>query len=160
PNTVGVTALGLLAAYTRTSDASFLTSAIAAGNYLVSVANAALAQTPPTLPFSQDVEFLMELSQLTGNAQYSTTAQNWFQAVTTQYANAADRVDALLAGRDAQHLRTLGAWDTASLVRAAKAVGNVTYATAAAARIVARSSDWKDTNVAHRFDQCPNPPGC
>src|SRR4029077_548481 len=54
----------------------------------------------------------------------------------------------------------LAAWDVASYIRAAKAVGLIDRALTAAARIRDREVDWKDENPAHRFDQCPNPAGC
>jgi hypothetical protein len=160
PNTIGTTALGLLAGYVRTGNASLLTAATAAGDTLVARYNAALTATPPALPYTQDIEFLMDVGQLTGNALYSSTAQSWFQIVVNQFPIAADRVDALVAKRDAQHLRSLAAWDSASFIRAAKAVGNAAYALAAATRIRDREVDWKDTNPLHRFDQCPNQNGC
>ncbi len=153
-NTVGITALGLLAGYTRTGSTSYLTAATAAGDDLVNLYNAAILETPQGLPYYQDVEFLVELGQLTGNTTYTNTAQSWFDVVVAQFPNAADRVDAIFAERDAEGLRTLAAWDCASLIRAAVAVGNVTYAGAAASRVVAREADWKDTNPADRFDQC------
>jgi hypothetical protein len=52
-----------------------------------------------------------------------------------------------------------GLWTIAARIPSfigAKAVGNVTYASVAASRVVAREPDWKDTNPAHRFDQCPS----
>jgi hypothetical protein len=156
PNTIGITGLGLLAGYTRTGTVSYLTSATAAGNLLVNLYNAAILKTPQGLSHSQDVEFLMELGQLTGNATYTNTALAWFAIMESQYPNAADRVDLLFTMRDTQGLRSLAAWDAASFIRAAKAIGDVNYATAAASRVVARSADWQDTNPAHRWDQCPS----
>ncbi len=156
PNTIGVTALGLIAGYTRTGTASYLNAATAAGNLLVTLYNAAILRTPQGLPYSQDVEFLVALGQLTGNSTYTNVAQAWFNLIVAQYPNAADLVDAKFTTRNNQGLRTVAAWDEASLIRAAVAVGNVTYATAAASRVVAREADWKDTNPAHRLDQCPS----
>ncbi|HEX4347483.1 MAG TPA: protease pro-enzyme activation domain-containing protein [Vicinamibacterales bacterium] len=156
PNTVGVTALGLLAGYTRNNSPADLTAATAAGNDLVALFNAAMQQTPHGLPHDQDVEFLIALGQLTGNATYTNTATSWFNAVVAQYPDAAAWVDDTFALRDAEGIRTVGAWDSASFIRAAVAVGNVTYATAAANRVIAREADWKDTNPAHRYDQCPS----
>src|SRR5262249_17988974 len=82
PNTVGITALALLAAHTRTSTASYLDAAIAAGNHLVNLYNAALLLAPPNnLPHNQDIEFLVDLGQRTGNATYTNTANAWFNLV-------------------------------------------------------------------------------
>ena len=88
-----------------------------------------LAHTRPVMP---DVEFLGALAQTSGDPQYMTVATNWFAVLIAQYPSAATRVDAIFASRDGQGYRTYGAWDAASLVRAARAVGNVAYATAAA----------------------------
>ena len=157
-NTVGITGLGLLAGYTRTGTEAFLDAATAAGDYLVARYNATIGAVPPVLPASQDVEFLVELELLGGDPLYSTTADDWFQRLVTAYPDAADRVDFLLADRGG--LRTVAAWDVASLVRSAKAVGDMPYADAAAAQIVALEPQWKDVDPTHRFDQCPNPDGC
>ena len=99
PNTIGVTALALLAAHASARRTSaYLNAAVSAGNAIVSQFNS----TPtPGLPHTQDVEFLSELSQITGNTTYSTTATAWFQVVRTQYGNAAANVDQWLADRDA-----------------------------------------------------------
>jgi hypothetical protein len=160
PNTIGVTALAMLAAYQRTSNASYLDAAVAAGNAIVSQFNA----TPsPGLPHTQDVEFLAELARITGNATYSTTANAWFQIVKNTYGTGAANVDQWLADRDhviSHGARSLAAWDLASLIRTAKAAGDVNYALSLAARIVEREADWKDTNPLHRFDQCGDPAGC
>jgi hypothetical protein len=160
PNTIGVTALALLTAYQRTSNVSYLNAAVSAGNAIVSQFNS----TPtPGLPHTQDIEFLSELSQITGNTTYSTTATAWFQVVKNTYGNAAANVDQWLADRDhviSHGARSLAAWDLASLIRAAKAAGDVTYALGLATRVVQREADWKDTNPLHRFDQCADPDGC
>lgn len=160
PNTIGVTALALLAAYQRTGNAVYLNAATTAGNAIVSQFNA----TPtPGLPHTQDVEFLAELAQVTGNATYSTTATAWFQVVKNTYASPAVNVDQWLADRDhviSRGARSLAAWDLASLIRTAKAAGDVNYALGLAAAIVQREADWKDTNPLHRFDQCSDPAGC
>src|SRR5207244_4048405 len=75
--------------------------------------------------------------------------------------SAADRINDLLAKRNAQGLRSNVAWDAASYIRAAKAAGSAQYALDAANAIVALEPQWKDTNPAHRFDQCGNPStGC
>ena len=160
PNTIGVTALAMLAAYQRTSNAVYLNAAVAAGNAIVAQFNA----TPTHgLPHTQDVEFLAELAQVTGNATYSTTATAWFQVVKNTYATPAVNVDQWLADRDhviSHGARSLAAWDLASLIRTAKAAGDVNYALGLATAIVQREADWKDTNPLHRFDQCSDPDGC
>ena len=155
-NIIGVTALSLLSSYERSGSAVTLAAAVAAGNRLVAQHN--LAPTAP--PFSQDLEFLVALSAATADPQYATLAASWFQVIATAYPNAADRVDLSFTRRDSQRIRTLAAWDLASLIRSAKAVGQADYALAAAARVVARELDWKDVNPANRWDQCATPAGC
>lgn len=176
PNTFGVNALGLLTAYARSGSSDplhpLLVAAKKAGDAVVArYSAAALRPDPKPLPNSQELEFLIALAQVTGDAAYSTAAQAWFQFVLAQYPNAADRVDALLAKRSADGYRTVAAWDVASLIRNAKAAGNPDYAQAAAVRIREREADillagggvlpgWKDTNIAHRWDACPSAPYC
>jgi hypothetical protein len=155
-NTIGTTGLGLLAGYVRTNDPAMLSGAVAAGNLLVARYNTAMATTPHPAPVDRDIEFLVGLAQLTGNQVFATTAQSWFQVAVDKFPNAADQVDALIAKRNTQHLRTLAAWDVASYIRAAKSVGLADRALAAAVRIRDLEPSWKDTNPAHRSDQCPS----
>jgi hypothetical protein len=146
PNTIGVTALALLAAYERTGTVTYRDAAIVSGNAIVTQFNS----TPPGLPHTQDIEFLMELATITGNPVYSTTAIAWFQVVKNSYASAADNVDQWLADRTvgpvSLNQRTLAAWDLASLIRTAKAAGDINYATGLATRIVQQESLWRDEN--------------
>ncbi|HXI26964.1 MAG TPA: HYR domain-containing protein, partial [Vicinamibacterales bacterium] len=165
-NTIGTTGLGLLAAYARTNDPTLLTAAFKAGDLLVARATAALQQPVPPSPVSRDIEFLVGLSGLIASTDaaksttYAQAAQSWFQATVAKFPNAADQIDSYITKRNAQGLRTLAAWDSASYIRAAKAVGLTDRALAAAGRIRDREADWKDTNPAHRFDRCGNPSGC
>ena len=163
-NTIGTTGLGLLAAYVRFNDAATLTAAIKAGDLLVTRANLALAQTPPPSPVSRDIEFLVALANLTQDplkAQaYANAARDWFNVTVTKFPSAAQQVDSYLDKRNAQGLRSLAAWDAASYIRAAKAVGLTDRAIDAANRIIQREIDWKDKDPSHRFDRCGNPSGC
>ena len=147
PNTIGVTALALLAAYERTGDAKYLNAATASGNAIVAQFN---STATPGLPHTQDVEFLAELAAITGNPVYSTTATAWFQVVKNSYATAADNVDRWLADRTVGPVsinqRTLAAWDLASLIRTAKAAGDIKYAAGLASRIVEQEPLWRDEN--------------
>ena len=140
-NLFGINGLGLLEAYRHNpSNPTLLLNARAAGDALVAMfaAQNPLARTRPVM---QDVEFLGALAQTSGDSTYMTTATDWFAVLVAQFPSAASRVDAIFAARDGQGFRTYGAWDAASLVRAARAVGNVAYATAAANRIVERELD-------------------
>ncbi len=141
PNLVGVTALGLLAAFDRNpAQTSLLDSAVAAGQRLLAVK----ATVPTPLPFSQDLEFLIALSDATTDPQYAAAAADWFGVVKLAYPDAADRVDYDLVTRG-----TLAGWNMASLIRSAKAGGDGDYARAAAARIIEREADWAGINPTH-----------
>ncbi|MFA5910390.1 MAG: S8 family serine peptidase [Vicinamibacterales bacterium] len=155
-NIIGVTALSLLSTYERNGDAATLTAAVAAGNRLIAEFNSA----PALPPYSQDLEFLVALSEATADPQYAALAATWFQNIPAAFPNAADRVDWSFTRRDGQRIRSLAVWDLASLIRTAKAVGQADYALAAAVRIRDREADWKDVDPAHRWDQCELAAGC
>lgn len=138
PNIIGTTALGLLTAYDRNGDAGVLADAVAAGNLLKSMHTA----DPARRPFTQDLEFLVSLSSATGDPQYAALATTWFGNVTALYPNPADRVNAAIVSRNSQGIRSLAAWDIASIIRMAKAAGNLSYASGLATSITARESDW------------------
>ena len=160
PNTFGVIGLGLLAADRHTGGTALRPAAIVAGEALLTRYQAALTQTPQQLPFNQDIEFLVELSALTGNPVYATTAKAWFQIAIARFPNAGARIDDFIARRDPGRLRSVAAWDAASFIRAAKAAGELDYALAAAVRTRDLEYLWKDTNPAHKFGQCGIPAGC
>jgi subtilisin family serine protease len=155
-NIIGVTGLGLLSAYDRSRDPATLADAVAAGRLMQARHDA----NPTQQPFSQDLEFLTALSAATGDPQYAALAAAWFTTITLAHPLPADRVDFAFNRRHLQGLRTLAVWDVASTIRAAKAAGNVSYASGLAARVVARAADWKDLDVAHRWDQCEAATGC
>ena len=156
PNIIGVSGLGLISAYERSGDLSILQDAVAAGQLMIANHDA----NPSQRPFSQDLEFLVALSDASGDPSYAATATTWFGTITAQHPVPADRVDYYFAGRNADGVLTLAVWDIASTIRAAKAAGNIAYATGLADRIVAREADWKDLNPLHRWDQCGDPAGC
>ncbi|MEI7745251.1 MAG: hypothetical protein WCK58_16065, partial [Chloroflexota bacterium] len=70
-NTFGYTALGLLASYEHTGAPALLTAVQNAGNALVAEYT---AENPKLRPYTSDVEFLVALGQVTGNATYTATA--------------------------------------------------------------------------------------
>ena len=153
PNIVGMTGLGLLAGFVRTGDASLLTSATAAGDFLVARYNAALLQVPQGLPFAQDVEFLIELGAAIGQRAVHVDC-----AVVVP-----DRRESVPAGRDTRrsdageqgslpHGRRVGHRPRSSDRR--RRLATSPYAEAAANRIRDLEPQWKDTDPLHRFDQC------
>src|SRR5206468_3511257 len=69
-------------AYQRTHQAQFLTDAIRVGDAIVHQFN---ALTSADMPYTPDIEFLVQLSQLTGNNTYRSVAASWFQILETRY---------------------------------------------------------------------------
>ncbi len=134
PDITGINGLGLLSAYRRTNDPSLLADAVRAGQFL----QALHAASPASQPHSQDLEFLRALSAAGAGDEYAALASTWFTTITDAHPVAADRVDDQFARRG-----SLAVWDLASLIRSAKAADDPDYATALAARIVAREADWK-----------------
>ncbi len=116
-----------------------------AGNRLIAVYNAA----PTAQPFSQDLEFLIALSEATVDPQYAAIAELWFETITAVHPIAADRVDWAFARREAQGVRSLAVWDLASTIRSAKAVGALDYALAAATRIRELEPGWQNLNPSY-----------
>ena len=153
-NTLGVTALGLLSAYDRSGDPLTLAAAVATGDRLVADYLAA----PTQEPHSQDLEFLVALTQATSDPQYEATATLWFQAILALHPDAAEYVDQNFADRGT--LFTAAVWDVASLIRTAKAANEADYASAAANRVRERETEWMDLDPTHRWDHCGNSGGC
>ena len=136
PNTFGIIALGLLATDARVGGSSMHLPAILAGDELARPLPRRVGPMPKETPYNQDIEFLVGLTRLTGNAIYESKAREWFQVTIDRYPTGADRVNDIFAKRTVGRARTLAVWDLASMIRAAKAVGRADYALSAAARIV------------------------
>lgn len=159
PNTIGITAMGVLQAYLVTKDLDHLVAAADAGDLLVAKHNAApacdsLPGTSADRPFTVDVTFLMELSKVAkpSGKTYKTAATAWFQCVMKDFPSAADRANNRIDGRIGQGYSNLGEWDAALDIEAALAVGQKKYAEAEALQVIARQADW---DVAD-----PDCPGC
>ena len=133
-NLQGVTASGLLAAYEKTGNKALLTGARNAGDTL----KQRFAAAPTQRPYSQDVEFLVNLAKDTGNKSYLDTAKKWY-AVLMQNFTAEANVDRNIKARG-----SLAGWDLASAIRAADATGNEKYALDMAKELIRRSADWVD----------------
>lgn len=121
----GVTGLGLLAAFEKTSNSGFRDAAVLAGDHLVEVFNADEA----AVPFPQDIEFLMALSQASGLSQgdrntFRDTARSWFRNTTREFSTAKKLIDHFVGVRAAQNRKALALWDVASVIRAAVAAGD------------------------------------
>jgi len=133
PNVQGISATGLLAAYERTGGQSYLDGAIAAGDTLVARYDAALEDRA----FSQDIEFLVRLSQDSADTSYAAVAQQWYANTMVAY-DAEALVDYYVGTRG-----FLAAWDLASQIRAAVAVGETDYAAGIASSLLDSDFDWE-----------------
>jgi len=146
-NTFGVTARGMLDAFSLKKDAHYKASAVETGNALKAqqLLHTACAG-PADRPVTANVLFLLDLSKTLGSAgsSYKTAAKDWFACITADFTGttrADDRLDRRIGfGQD-----NLGAWDVAFDVRTALTIGGSTmkaYALAELARVFARQADW------------------
>ncbi len=132
-NVQGISATGLLAAWEKTGDLDYLDGAILAGDTLVDRYNAASENRT----FSQDIEFLVRLSQDSAETSYATVAQQWYANTMSAY-DAEELVEYYVVTRG-----YLAAWDLASQIRAAVAVGETDYAAGIASSFIDSNFDWE-----------------
>jgi len=132
-NVQGISATGLLAAYEKTDDQAYLDGAILAGDTMVVRYDVA----PEQGTWSQDIEFLVRLSQDSADDDYADVAGLWY-ANTTGAFTAEALADYYIDAR-----KSLAGWDLASQIRAALAVGEVDYAQGMADRLIERWTDWE-----------------
>ena len=137
PNVQGISATGLLAAWERTGEQSYLDGAIAAGDTLVARYDAA----PGDRAYSQDIEFLVRLSQNSNEVSYTETAVAWYANTMDAY-DAEELVDWYIVNRG-----FMAGWDLASQIRAAVAVGETDYATDLAAELIDRRTEWMTSDL-------------
>jgi hypothetical protein len=128
PNTFGVTALGFIDSYAKTKDIDHKNAARATGDALVTKRTAGpacdgLSATSDDRPFSVDTDFLVRLTQITGDRRYRANAVAWFACITGDFPTGAARADNRINNRIGQGYNNLGAWDAALDNRAALAVG-------------------------------------
>lgn len=138
-NVVGISATGLLAAYERTGDADYLNGAIATGNTLVTRYDAQPNDWNGR-PYAQDIEFLVRLTDDSGNPLYKNKAVVYYARITNE-KTAAQNADRYIDVR-----KSLAGWDLASQIRAAASVGNVDYATGMIARLIERRAAWENVS--------------
>lgn len=133
-NVVGISATGLLSAYEKTGNSAYLAGAVNTGNTLKN----RYASVPVTQrPYSQDIEFLVRLSQDSNDGSYASLAQQLYSRTTSQYTGTA-YADYYINAR-----KSLSVWDLASQIRAALTVGQVNFANDIVARIIERRADWE-----------------
>lgn len=141
-NVTGISATGLLGAYEQIPDPDYLLGAELAGDELVLIYDGTSDR-----PFAQDVEFLVRLSQLTGDATYYDKAVLYYGRVLMDFTATANVDRHIDGGRN-----SLSGWDIASHIRAAIATGYVPYAEEMAARLFARRLDWEGIPCCGGFD--------
>lgn len=133
-NIVGISANGLISAYEKTGNAAYLAGAVGTGDTL----KARYAAVPiDQRPYSQDIEFLVNLAKASGDSSYSDTAQALYGRTTSQFTGA-EYADYYIDKR-----ASISGWDLASQIRAAIAVGEVDFATDIAVRLIERRADWE-----------------
>src|SRR5262245_29211455 len=153
PNTLGVTALGLLQAYRLSRVPDLRTAAVYSADALLDrhLSDPTCdgdAATDADRPFSSDIVLLWEISRATGLPKYRTVAREWFNCVTQDFPDAAARADHRIDGRIAQGLDNLGPWDAAFDIRAALRIPRLkSYALAEITRILDRQSNWDDDSL-------------
>jgi hypothetical protein len=144
-NVGGISAMGLLSAYERTHNRNYLKGAIAQGNTLIKKYNTIMTNEGAVWenrPFSQDIEFLIQLSRVNHNHSYERVARDWHDIITDN-KTAEENVDRYIEGRKSQSIVSMAGWDLASQIRAALAVGKWQYARDMAKRLLERRADWE-----------------
>ena len=134
PNTQSPTARGLLAAYAVTEKSKYLAGAVCAANRLVAYLDA----NPTERPYSEDVIFLTEVSEASGNRTYATRAALYHKRTRTKFATGALLTDYYISKR-----LSLASWDLASQIDAAVAVDQEDYARAIAEQLIDRRASWE-----------------
>ncbi len=115
-NTVGVTAQGLLDVYRLTKDYRYLNSSISAYRYIdVQAKNDERIRGP-------DIPFLVELSEVTGEAEYAELAKTRYQDALEEYGGATGLAEHIRDVRVSQGWETLVPWDINLYVQGALAL--------------------------------------
>lgn len=132
----GIVSDSLLASYEQTGDIRFLNSAMRYAQDLVATHRA----NPLKLPYKTDIEFLVRMTEVSGDEAFAATARSWFQIVKNESPRGADEVSRLLQGRKKIH-NVLG-YDVAQSIRAALAVEQYKYARELADAALAKRKQW------------------
>lgn len=141
-NIVGVTALGLSDAYELTSNSTYLDASIVSATFIKENLYKEIARGNPAYPdlTSFDLNFLIKLSDATGNDTYKTWATEdweWRKANDTTnqyfgYGNQSAIVSTLIAWGESAFGSGLGdglaAWECGKLILAATELGDTNWA--------------------------------
>ncbi len=132
-NTQSTSSRGLLAAYRVTDKASHLKGALCAAKELVLRLDAITKR-----PYSEDVIFLTEISETSGNRAYAKKAADYHRRIRRDFATGASLADHYIDAR-----KSLAGWDLSSQIQAALAVDQEDYAQAIVERLIQRRGDWE-----------------
>jgi hypothetical protein len=149
-NTIGVTALGLIKAYELTGDEKYLDAAKITGDALVAKTP---GQTNPNKFYSQDIEFLARLGQVTSESTYTNKAKavmNYFMTQDNRYCATngctAEEMNSAYQGfyPTASGNEGYSEWQLASWVRAAEMTGNSAWSSDLASKMNAGVGTYFD----------------
>lgn len=137
-NVQGISAQGLVKAYEVIKYPRYLAGATATGDVLVERYYALTSDGVHygDRPYSSYVEFLADLSWISGNPKYGEVAVKWYSIIPA-FETAGDLVERYIKSR-----KSLAGWDLSSQIRAAVAAGNMQYARAIADEVVRRKAEW------------------
>ena len=136
-NLTGVTALGLLEAYSDTKESAYLDAAIGAADFIMAHLGAGATGTQyHTRTTAPDIVFLHRLSQVTGDSSYADRATLEWDNLTLLWPAASDLDDLFVSiGRQS-------AWDIAFFLEAAYLSGDTIWADGAAVILAATDNDF------------------
>jgi len=135
-NITGIAAHGLLAVHRVTGLDEHQQAAVRAARSLIRAYDRGWSKQRP---HTQDIEFLAA-------AGFIIDAGRWFQVAVSRFP-APTYVDMVISARKRAKVPQVAAWDVASAIRAALAVGQTDYARALMAELVQRRSEWDRAGV-------------
>ena len=131
-NVQGPAGRGMLAGYNATGTATYLTSALSCGNYLVPNYPRTYTDGDPRFA-THDPLFLEELTIVSGNTAYANFVQTYFwDKLTTSTYGESNNLDAngfgmaVVNGRNGQGIVELAPWDISAAAIAAHVAGETT----------------------------------
>jgi len=135
-NFSGLVAEALLAAHEHTGRSDYRQAAESYGHSLTKK----LAAEPTELPYKPDIEFLVRLTEVSGDVQWAHAASRWFAVLQKTSPQGAAEVQRIMDGRRS-HSDLVG-FDIALGIRAALAVEEYDYAHQLADAVWVRRATW------------------
>jgi len=137
PNVAGLASLGLVDAYTATSNQAYLDAAI---KYAKGLLARKASFSRKNLPYKSDIELLVRLATIQKDDAYNKAARELFDIVRSRSATGAKEVARIAAGR--KQTPSLLGFDTALAIRAAAVLGEKRYGYQLADAVVKRTKSW------------------